>query len=56
MISTLMAKYHQPYSEIIKMPIKDAMFFIELAGAEHLKGEHEINKMKSKANKIGRGR
>jgi len=54
MIATLMEKYNQPYSEIINMPINDAIFFVELASAEYKKESTEIKKMEKNMKKGSR--
>ena len=45
MVSVMMSHYHQPYSEVIKMPRWEVRFYFELAIAEN---EYQAKLMKGK--------
>lgn len=55
--AVLMSRYHQPYSEIEKIPLKEIIFYKHLIAAEDRKAEIEMEKLKKQARvkKFGKG-
>lgn len=49
--ATLMSRYHQPYSEVIKMPIRDVLYFMALVEAEDKKVAKDIEDQKRRNKK-----
>jgi len=49
----MMSRYHQPYSELAKMPYTSIMYFIALAEAEDAYTKKQLDDKKRKA---GRGK
>ena len=47
----LMSRYHQPYSEIEKMPLRTVLFLLRLAEAEDAKMKADMKKNKRKWRK-----
>jgi hypothetical protein len=47
----MMREYHQPYSEIKKMKIKELMFYAILLDSMNKFEQQEIEKAKNKMNK-----
>lgn len=44
---TLMKVFHQPYSEIMKIPLKEALFYISYEEALQFKINQDIDKQKA---------
>ena len=49
--AVLMAKYNQPYSEIKNIPLKTALFLLNLVGAEEAYQKSEMKKAKQNMKK-----
>jgi len=46
MRATMMSRYHQPYSEVSKIPVTELLFYISLIEAEDRYTEQKIEEMK----------